>query len=289
MVLPDRYTLYLPTERETADMAQGSVQFIGTATVLLRYAGFTILTDPNFLHQGELAHLGYGIYTTRQTNPALELHQLPPIDFVLLSHFHEDHFDRRVVRELDRAIPIITTPQAALALRRRCFAATQALATWETLTLHKGLSMLRVTSLPARHGPALIWRALPQTMGSMLEFMDQDGQVLLRVYISGDTLWYAQLQTIAQHYPHIDLALLHLGGTRLMGILVTMDARQGLEALESINAHKTIPIHYNDYDSFKSPLHHFEQLVTLSGLQARVVYLHHGDKYTFEVLEKQER
>src|SRR5579875_2066343 len=119
MVLRDRYTLYLPTERETADMAQGSVQFIGTATVLLRYAGFTILTDPNFLHQGEQAHLGYGIYTTRQTNPALELHQLPPIDFVLLSHFHEDHFDRHVVRELDKATPIITTPQAALALRRR--------------------------------------------------------------------------------------------------------------------------------------------------------------------------
>src|SRR4051812_45838062 len=27
--------------------------FIGNATVLLRYAGFTILTDPNFVHAGE--------------------------------------------------------------------------------------------------------------------------------------------------------------------------------------------------------------------------------------------
>ena len=27
------------------------VEFIGTATVIIRYGGFTILTDPNFLHR----------------------------------------------------------------------------------------------------------------------------------------------------------------------------------------------------------------------------------------------
>lgn len=289
MVLSNRYTVYLPTEKETADLTRGSVLFIGTATVLLQYAGFTILTDPNFLHQGEQVHLGYGIRSTRLTNPALDLQQLPPIDFVLLSHFHEDHFDRRVARELDRGTPIITPPQAALALRRRCFAATEPLATWESLTLHKGLSMLRLTALPARHGPSLLARALPQVMGSMLEFMDQDGQVLLRVYISGDTVWFDQLSAIPQHYPHIDLSLLHLGGTRLLGILTTMDAQQGLEALEHINAHRTVPIHYNDYGIFKSPLSDFKRLIAISGLESRVIYLNHGNKYTFEVLEKQER
>jgi len=29
----------------------GEITFIGTATVLVRYAGFTVLTDPNFLHK----------------------------------------------------------------------------------------------------------------------------------------------------------------------------------------------------------------------------------------------
>ena len=35
------------------DFSKGSVFFIGTATVIIRYAGFTILTDPNFLHAGD--------------------------------------------------------------------------------------------------------------------------------------------------------------------------------------------------------------------------------------------
>jgi hypothetical protein len=39
----------LPTVAgETADFERGSIFFIGTATVILRYAGFTILTDPIF-------------------------------------------------------------------------------------------------------------------------------------------------------------------------------------------------------------------------------------------------
>jgi len=40
--------------------ARGSLTFIGTATVLIRFGAFTFLTDPNFLHAGDHAHLGYG-------------------------------------------------------------------------------------------------------------------------------------------------------------------------------------------------------------------------------------
>src|SRR5436305_8649807 len=99
------------------DLQNGSIFFVGTATTLIRYAGFTILTDPNFLHRGDHVHLGYGLRSRRLTDPALELEQLPDIDLVLLSHMHEDHFDRVVQERLDRSLPIVTTPHAAGALR----------------------------------------------------------------------------------------------------------------------------------------------------------------------------
>ena len=38
---------------QAADADTGTVQFIGTATVIIRFQGFTILTDPNFLHKGD--------------------------------------------------------------------------------------------------------------------------------------------------------------------------------------------------------------------------------------------
>jgi L-ascorbate metabolism protein UlaG (beta-lactamase superfamily) len=97
-------------ERETST-SQGSVFFIGNATVLIRFGGFTILTDPTFIHKNEQVSIGYGMHSTRLTNPAMEISQLPPIDLVLLSHFHGDHFDQVAERELDKSLPIVTTPQ----------------------------------------------------------------------------------------------------------------------------------------------------------------------------------
>ncbi len=71
--------LTLPAPEHTVDLSRGSILFIGTATVLIRYAGFTILTDPNFLHRGEYVHLGYGLRSQRLTEPAMNLEDLPPL------------------------------------------------------------------------------------------------------------------------------------------------------------------------------------------------------------------
>ena len=267
--------LVLPRGTEPIDSTQGSVFFIGTA----------ILTDPNFLHQGDHVHLGGGLTSARLTNPAIEMEQLPEFDLVLLSHLHEDHFDRLVQQRLDKGTIIVTTPEAAVALRHKCFTMLEPLHTWETLTVTKGDFTLRITAMPGKHGPGIMNSVLPSVMGSMLEFQDNTGNTLMRLYITGDTLLFEDLQQIPQRYPDIDLAMLHLGGTRIFGILLTMDAMQGIEAIRLMNAKKNIPIHYNDYPVFKSPLDDFKELVSMSGLEDRVYYMAHGDTYTFEIPE----
>src|ERR687894_3034963 len=83
---------------------KGTIFFIGNATMLIRFAGFTILTDPTFIHMHEKVDLGYGLKTTRLTNPSMNISELPPIDFVILSHFHGDHFDQVAIRELDKSL-----------------------------------------------------------------------------------------------------------------------------------------------------------------------------------------
>ena len=277
-------TLVLPRRNEEPNFGSGSIFFVGTATVLIRYAGFTILTDPNFLHQGDHVHLGYGLISRRQTNPAVEIEDLPPLDFVLLSHLHGDHFDRVAQRKLNKATPIISTRHAVAYLKRKGFTSTHALRTWETLSITKGQARLRLTAMPGTHAPGPLAAALPPVMGSMLEFRTPEDETRLRLYISGDTLVHEQLREIPRRYPEIDLALLHLGGTKILGVLmVTMDARQGVEAIRIVEPRTAIPIHYNDYTVFKSPLEDFKQAVAEAGLEERVRYLSHGNTYEFEV------
>lgn len=264
------------------DYRGGSVFFVGTATVIIRYAGFTILTDPNFLHKGEHADLGYGLQAERVTNPAIEFDELPPIDFVLLSHYHGDHFDQIVEERLDPKTPIISTPEATEALRKKKFDYTIALEKWEMLSVTKGGAALRITALPARHGPPVVNRALPETMGSLLEFLDPQEKPLYRIYISGDTLVFDDIRQIPERFPEIDLALLHLGGTRIAGVLLTMDGEQGVEMLRIVKPDTAIPIHYDDYTVFESPLDDFVARVKAAGLEQKVRYLKHGDTYRFK-------
>jgi L-ascorbate metabolism protein UlaG (beta-lactamase superfamily) len=273
-------TLTLPDAPTAAPTNEGSIFFIGNATVLVQVAGFTILTDPTFIHKHEQTWLGGGLHTTRLTDPAIELADLPPLDLVLLSHFHGDHFDQVAERDLDRALPIVTTPQSANDLEERGFTNCLPLDVWESLDVEKGSARLRITATPARHGPPLVDFVLPDVMGSVLDVTTADGGAS-RIYITGDTLVIDELREIPQRFPDIDIALLHLGGTRVLGILVSMDAKQGVEAMRIVDPALAIPIHYNDYDVFTSPLSDFQEEVRAAGLEDRVHYLSHGETYTF--------
>jgi L-ascorbate metabolism protein UlaG (beta-lactamase superfamily) len=280
-------SLLLPDTGE-ADREQrfagGSVEFIGTATVIIRYCGFTILTDPNFLHRGDHVHLGYGMTAPRLTEPAFDIEQLPPIDLVVLSHLHGDHFDHIVEKRLDHRLPIITTPEAARALRGKGFRAARGLRTWQRVVVTKGSARLTITAMPGQHAPGLIQLMLPSVMGTMLDWRAVEGtEPAIRLYITGDTLLREQLREIPRRFPDIDLALLHLGGTRLFGVLLTMDAKQGVECIRWIQPRKAIPIHFDDYPVFKSPLADFAREVDAAGLTDRVIYLERGQKHTFTV------
>ena len=60
-----------------------SLTFVGTATTIVRLGSFTLLTDPNFLHRGQHAYLGYGLVSKRLREPALSVEQLPPVDVIV--------------------------------------------------------------------------------------------------------------------------------------------------------------------------------------------------------------
>lgn len=263
-----------------------TVTFIGNATTLLTADGITLLTDPNFLHRGQHAYLGYGLLSKRLHEPALDIDRLPALDAVLLSHMHGDHWDRVAQNGLDHSLPVLTTPHAAKRLRKRGFAHSVALDTWQRHTITKDGTTVSVTALPGRHAPTPVNRVLPPVMGSMVEVSGPDGSTR-RLYISGDTLLIEELNEIPRRFPDIDAGVLHLGGTRLpfgrhlpFGLTVTMDGRQGAGAAELLDLPKVIPVHFNDYGVFASPLSDFLEEMKRRGLAERVIELDRGASVT---------
>jgi L-ascorbate metabolism protein UlaG (beta-lactamase superfamily) len=262
-----------------------AVTFIGNATTLISGGGVTVLTDPNFLHQGQHAYLGYGLVSKRLREPALEIDELPPLAGVVLSHMHGDHWDRVAQAGLDHDMPILTTPHAAKRVGHRGFGSALGLSTWNTHTLVNGDSRLTITALPGRHAPNPIDRLLPPVMGSMLEFSNDSAR--RRIYVSGDTLLVDELNEIPVRFESIDAGVLHLGGTRLpfgrhipFGLTVTMGGRQGSDAVELLNLPRVIPVHFDDYGVFASPLSDFVDEMKQRGLADRIIDLDRGESVT---------
>jgi L-ascorbate metabolism protein UlaG (beta-lactamase superfamily) len=237
-----------------------TMTFGGNATMLLRIGGFTLLTDPNFLHRGQRARLGYGLRTKRLTEPALQPTQLPQLDGILLSHMHGDHWDRIATRSLPKETPVVTTQEAAKCLSDRGFTATADLQPWQTHEFTRGSDTLRITSVPGVHGPGPLAKLLPAVMGSVVELIRGSvggADVVWRGYISGDTLYRPFLGEVLERCGPLDVLIPHLGGTKALGLTVTMDARQGADLVELLKPPVTVPVHYDDYDRFTSPLGDF--------------------------------
>ncbi|GAB2569289.1 hypothetical protein Aab01nite_07800 [Paractinoplanes abujensis] len=244
---------------------QASVTFVGNATTLLRLGHFTLLTDPAFGPAGSRVYLGYGAWTKRVRDPALDVLSGVKVDAVVLSHLHGDHFDSAARRWVEPALPILTTPQAARKLRRKRYLAPRGLPPWECHEWTRDRQRLRVTAVPGRHGPGVVSSLLPDVMGSVVD-LEVDGRPATRLYITGDTLLDDMLAEIPRRFGEIDAMLIHLGGTRLAGLLLTMDGRQGTDLAHLIRPALTIPIHYDDYKVMKSPLSDFTTRAERQGL-----------------------
>jgi len=268
---------------EAADFSRGEVYFIGNATTLIRFGGFTILTDPAFMHAGTHTDLGHGIWARREVEPACQVADLPPIDLVLLSHFHGDHFDAAAARDLDQDLPVISTADAVAKLQPLGFSQGYPLRTWQSHQVQKGQARLEVTAMPARHSADDAVAALLMPVnGHLLEFGRGDQQ-LYRLYITGDTMLIDELADIRTSYPDIDLGLIHAGGTTLFMTVVTMTGEQAVRAAEITGPRTAIPIHYNDYSVFMSGLDDVKAAAAKSAADTEFRYLAHGATYPFTI------
>ena len=72
----------------------------------------------------------------------------------------------------------------------------------------------------------------------------------------------------------------------MLGLLVTMDAEQGVEMMRIVRPQRAIPIHYNDYDVFTSSLSDFNG-PSRRPAGTTVEYVSHGQSYRFRVQARQ--
>ena len=250
---------------------EARVTYIGGPTALIEVDGLRLLTDPTFDPAG--SEYPTAAYTLRKTQgPAMGVDDVGEIDAVLLSHDH--HFDNLDVSGramLARARRVITTPAGA----ERLGGNTIGLEPWQSLELRAvNGGLLRVTSTPARHGPADGDRG-PVT-GFILQAEDERAPAL---YITGDTVWYEGVAEVAQRF-RVGAVLLFAGAARVRvagPAHLTFDARDAVELARALPNAVIAPLHYEGWEHFSEGRAELERAFDEVGLEARLRWLTPGE------------
>jgi len=253
---PARRSPYHPSD---ADLG---VTRIVHASVLIEMRGTRVLVDPWF-HSG---------FIVGQREPlGLTPDALPALAAILLTHGHSDHFDEEALAPLAARVPLVIAPaDLRPRLERLGFKDIVVLGWWD----HTEVGDVTVTAVPARH-------ATPEN-GYVLEAHG------IRAYLAGDTRWFPQLVDVATRFPRPDVALLPVGGTRLLGFLREMNPSEAARAAALLEPRRIIPIHYGEQGGFpfrwhaRHPLASFIDDCQKQGIdQDRIVILEPGESWHF--------
>jgi N-acyl-phosphatidylethanolamine-hydrolysing phospholipase D len=244
-----------------------SALWIGHATILLRFGRRFVLTDPNLS--------GRIIVVPRVTPPSLTPGQLPPIDVVIVSHLHIDHFDPWTLRRISHRAELLY-PLGGDSYMGSIEQHTRALKPWESVQV----AGLRITAVPVRHaGGRYVVDALWNHASSGY-VIEGGGRT---VFFAGDTGYDSKaFKEIGRRFPSIDLALIPIAPAR-GGNPNHADPKEALQILQDVGARYMIPIHFEAYHSTAIPIDEprrvLNEQIEQRGLQDRVFALRTGERW----------
>lgn len=222
------------------------ITWLGHSTFLIQVDGIRILTDPVF------EDLPFP-FPKPLIKSSFAISNLPPIDIVLISHCHADHFDLRSLSNLFvYHKPLFLVP---LNCKAYFLPSMQELVyehNWWDFFAYKQITF---TFLPAYHWSGVSWQTINKSLwGSwMVSLQNQN------IYFAGDTAYGIHFQYIADQFPSIDIALMPFSACRSQKEyeqMLHLTPEGFLLACKDLGAKEIIPMHWGMFslyqDRFKS-------------------------------------
>jgi len=229
--------------------------WIGHATVLINFFGIKILTDPALFPRIGIRLPGFTIGPKRLTAPALEFHELPKIDLILLSHAHFDHIDTRTLRRFDASPKVITAPCTRDLLRWTRLRNITELHWDEHTSPQTSAGKIDIVAVPVKHWGARTRRDWHRGYNGYL--LERKGH---RILFAGDTAFtnsFAKLRANGL----IDLAIMSIGAYNPW-IHSHCTPEQAIEMANAADARFIMPVHHQtfrlSFEPLREPIERFE-------------------------------
>lgn len=216
------------------------VTWLGHSTLLIELDGHRVLTDPVWgPRSSPLSWLGPG----RWYEPLIALSDLPPLDAVLISHDHYDHLDYPTIVALrDVDVPILAPLGVGAHLEYWGIEPERIIERdwWDEHTFGE----LTIAFTPSRHASGRFVHDQNATLWTSYALVGPEH----RVYFSGDTGLFPDLELIGERYGPFDLTMIEAGAYNKAWPDWHLGPEQAVTAHQMVQGKVMLPIHWGLFD-----------------------------------------
>jgi L-ascorbate metabolism protein UlaG (beta-lactamase superfamily) len=247
---------------------QVAITWIGHASFLIQFTDLNVLIDPNFAN--------WLFLLKRIRRAGLKIRDLPPIDLVLLTHAHFDHFHKPTLRRLPHPkIGIMPWGVGDLAWNLG-FGRVVELDWWESFSQRDW----RVTFTPSKHWGARVLRDHQRGYGGFV--LEHQGR---RIYHAGDSAYFDGFRDIGKAC-RPEIALLPIGAYHPDSFRhVHMGPDEAIKVFKDLRARWLVPMHYGSFrlsfEDIDEPPRWLRQLAEREGLTPKLRFLEEGVPQVF--------
>jgi len=254
---------YVPPQFPVIQPGEICITWIGHASFLLQTCDMNILIDPIWSKWLKVIK--------RLKRPGFEIHHLPEIDIVLVTHAHFDHLDRRTLRKVASDQPIVVPIGVGNLVHDLGFHIVHELDCWQKVKL----GSIEVSLTPCYHWGARFLADLHRGFGGFA--IAAEGRT---IFHCGDSAFFPGFREIGERYK-IDIALLPIGAYDApTGREVHMNPEEAVRAFIELKAKKLVPMHYGTFRLGYEPMEEPPQRLLASarthGIEENVLVMTEG-------------
>ncbi len=220
--------------------------WLGHSSFIIIVNGFTLITDPSLFDLSMVK---------REVLIPCDENCLSQIDYLLVSHDHRDHFDKKSVGIIAKNNPNIETLLPLNASRifdtDELSNITKQEAGW--YQEYKTKDNIRIIFLPARHwGRRGLFDFNKTLWGSFLIIVGD-----IKIFFSGDTAYDDKIfKEIQFEFGDIDICMLPIGAYSPKFVMKTSHTtpEEAIKIFNDLGGKLFIPMHYGTYDLSDEPL-----------------------------------
>ena len=242
---------------------QVAITWIGHASFLIQFDDLNVLVDPNFAN--------WLFLLKRLKRSGLRVQDLPPIDLVLLTHAHYDHFHKPTLRKLPSTkIGIMPWGVGDLA-KKLGFARIVELDWWESFSQGDW----KVTFTPSKHWGARTLHDHHRGYGGFV--LEHQGR---KIYHAGDSAYFEGFAEIGEKL-RPEIALLPIGAYHPESFRkVHMGPDEAVQAFKDLRAKVLVPMHYGtfklSFEDMAEPPRWLKEIAAQQKLMSRLKILDEG-------------